>query len=274
MIPPEAHSGGGDILGHFAATRGAHLHARGKAATAILLSRLRCTPGDSVLELGCGTGATLVACASRYPEAKLTGTDVSESMLAAAASRLRFCGLTDRVALALMADSCPTAFPSGAFNTVYCESVLAIQGPQLLPRILMELRRILAPGGSLWCNETLWCAGTSKTEIERINDQCKRHFGIVQSNSEYTNTEAWAKLFESHSFTVLSAEPVDGLPPAPSPAGWAERRSAAYSLAGKVRTFCTPRLLRAELRYRRSAASLAIPPQTLEGVLFELRKTG
>jgi SAM-dependent methyltransferase len=84
------------ILDFFAATHSPHLHARGAGATDLLLNALRIQEGQRILEIGFGTGQTLVEIAARWPGVALFGVEKSPRMLATARRRLRFCGLNDK----------------------------------------------------------------------------------------------------------------------------------------------------------------------------------
>lgn len=64
-----------------------------------LIARLAPAPGQSVLEIGCGTGRNLVAAARRYPLAHFHGIDVSEAMLATARRSIARAGLSSRIAV-------------------------------------------------------------------------------------------------------------------------------------------------------------------------------
>lgn len=64
-----------------------------------LVERLRPAPGESVLEIGCGTAWNLTQIAARYPDAKLFGVDISRNMLATAAASLLRKGLSHRIML-------------------------------------------------------------------------------------------------------------------------------------------------------------------------------
>ena len=48
----------------------------------------RCSPGQSLLDIGCGTGRNLALIGQRYPAARLYGLDAAEPMLEIAARRL------------------------------------------------------------------------------------------------------------------------------------------------------------------------------------------
>ncbi len=65
-----------------------------------MIASLRPSPGDAVLEIGCGTGRNLIAAAHRYPQARFFGLDVSTAMLATAATSVARAGLAGRIRLA------------------------------------------------------------------------------------------------------------------------------------------------------------------------------
>ena len=54
-----------------------------------LLAEMAVTPGQTVLEIGCGTGRNLAKLAYRYPAAQLYGIDASQQMLETAHLNLR-----------------------------------------------------------------------------------------------------------------------------------------------------------------------------------------
>ena len=64
-----------------------------------LIEDLGARPGETVCEVGCGTGRNLVLLARRYPETRFMGLDASEEMLKSARAKLAGAGLTERVAL-------------------------------------------------------------------------------------------------------------------------------------------------------------------------------
>jgi S-adenosylmethionine-diacylgycerolhomoserine-N-methlytransferase len=66
----------------------------------LLIERLNAGSGDSVLEIGCGTGRNLVRAASRYPHAKFFGIDISTEMLMSAKQAIDRRRLSQRVFLA------------------------------------------------------------------------------------------------------------------------------------------------------------------------------
>ncbi len=248
------------------------LHARGETATRLLIDRLGCSKGDAVLDLGCGTGATLVSLASRYPGISLSGVDISHAMLDAAASRLKFCRLAERVALHPAAPSGALPFGDGAFDRIYGESVLAILDDPAAEAVTSELRRVLAPGGRACFNETLWREGTPMAEIERINGYCLAHFGIIQSSRTRASLSDWMSFFGSHGLSVISAEPIDAIPVPPGARNAAERTSRLFTLAGRLKEWANPRRSRRRRRFESAARSLVLREQRMEGILFTLRR--
>ncbi|MEP3673122.1 MAG: class I SAM-dependent methyltransferase [Hyphomicrobiales bacterium] len=65
-----------------------------------LLDDLKPEYGESVLEVGCGTGRNLIMAARKYPWAKFYGLDISEEMLITARANVEKAGFSDRITLA------------------------------------------------------------------------------------------------------------------------------------------------------------------------------
>ena len=65
-----------------------------------LIDGLDVGPGDSVLEIGCGTGRNLILAAGRYPLSRFYGIDISSVMLDSATKAIGRARLSQRVVVA------------------------------------------------------------------------------------------------------------------------------------------------------------------------------
>lgn len=104
-----------------------------------LLARVPLHSAAYVVDLGCGPGNSTALLAQRYPQARITGVDTSEAMLASARQRLPS-------ACFVQADMAHWA-PEQAPDLIYANAALqwVSDHDQLLPRLFDQL----APGGVL-----------------------------------------------------------------------------------------------------------------------------
>jgi S-adenosylmethionine-diacylgycerolhomoserine-N-methlytransferase len=116
----------------------------------LLVDRLAPAPGDSILEIGCGTGRNLILAAKRYPDVSCFGIDVSTEMLTSATRAIARGGLPSRVRVA-HADA--TAFdPRRLFGTARFERVFISYSLSMIPAwpaVLDGAIACLTPGGEL-----------------------------------------------------------------------------------------------------------------------------
>ena len=64
-----------------------------------MIRELGLRPGETVVEVGCGTARNLIQIARRYPEARLFGLDASSEMLRTAMHNVAAAGLGERIML-------------------------------------------------------------------------------------------------------------------------------------------------------------------------------
>ena len=160
--------------------------------------------GRSVLDVGCGAGAALRELAEQYPEADLTGCDISPLAVGTAASlnedfvkagRMRFlqCGVPD------------LPFADGAFDTAFSVESLYFWRDQVAG--LKEIRRVLAPGG--WFMTALEMAGGAMNErqlaiVEHLRMRCPDldelrallvSAGFADVTAEFEPEHRWLRAF-------------------------------------------------------------------------------
>lgn len=110
-----------------------------------------------LLDVACGTGVLLSLLHERIPSAKLAGIDGSQDMLALAHKRLT--GVPHhRLEHVVLGPNTETEFPFPAesFDVITCTNALhAMPDPEAL---LIDLYRLLAPGGHLVLEDFVWRA--------------------------------------------------------------------------------------------------------------------
>ncbi|MEM7103594.1 MAG: class I SAM-dependent methyltransferase [Bacteroidota bacterium] len=219
------------VLSHYASINAEFLHGAGMAGTEQLFSYLPIHDHQNVLEIGFGTGASLVRLKGRFPDLEVCGIEASELMLQKAKKRFRWSGLSPTHLKVKGVP--PYPFEHDSFDIIYIESVLAILSLEKIDAILTEIFRLLKPGGHFGLNETIWLPEISSAEISRINDACFRKYGIIQSNEELEDANSWASTIESKGFKQLITEPV--VPKAwNKKTSWVEKRSRLFTLFGKI----------------------------------------
>lgn len=106
-------------------------------------------PGESVLEIGFGTGNTLLHLANAVgSEGHACGIDVSDGMRDVATQKVADAGMSDRVDLKV-ADAVALPWPDDTFDAVYLSFTLELFNDEDVPNVLAEARRVLKPGGRL-----------------------------------------------------------------------------------------------------------------------------
>jgi ubiquinone/menaquinone biosynthesis C-methylase UbiE len=105
--------------------------------------------GERILEIGFGTGQSLVTLARAVGAAgRVSGIDLSEGMTRVARQRLESAGLEDRVELR-MAAAPPLPWSDSTFDAVTMSFTLELFPEEVIPELLAETRRVLRPAGRL-----------------------------------------------------------------------------------------------------------------------------
>jgi ubiquinone/menaquinone biosynthesis C-methylase UbiE len=110
---------------------------------------LKPRPGETILEIGFGTGHTLVALAKAVgPNGKVFGLDLSDKMARLAKEHLAQAGLLDRARLRC-GDAAQLPYTAGGLDAVFMSFTLELFDTPEIPKVLSECHRVLRPGGRL-----------------------------------------------------------------------------------------------------------------------------
>ncbi len=113
------------------------------------LEQLNVKEGETVLEVGFGTGHCLEDMARRVGKTgKAYGIDISSGMLEITRERLEKAGLTERVEL-YRGDAMSMPYENEMFDAVFMSFALELFDTPEIPVVLKEIKRVLKPNGRL-----------------------------------------------------------------------------------------------------------------------------
>ena len=108
---------------------------------------LNVQPGEHVLEIGYGTGNTMIHLATAVgPSGKVSGIDVSTGMRDVATRKLASKGFADRVDLGV-GDARHLPYEDDQFDAVFASFTLELFPLDDIPAVLAEVSRVLKPEG-------------------------------------------------------------------------------------------------------------------------------
>lgn len=120
-----------------------------RPAVARGLVMLDASPGESVLDVGCGPGVALVQLARAVrPGGRAFGVDLSLWMCRVADRRIQRAHVTD-VASVVEGDASRLPLAGRSFDVCFISFTLELFDTPEIPDVLSELRRVLRPGGRI-----------------------------------------------------------------------------------------------------------------------------
>ncbi len=113
------------------------------------LQKLAPRPGEHILEVGFGTGHSLVELARAVgPTGKIFGVDISEEMVTLTSELLQREGLSDRVEL-ICGDAETLPYDDNSLDGVFTSFTFELFDTPEIPQVLAEWKRVLKPRGRL-----------------------------------------------------------------------------------------------------------------------------
>lgn len=113
------------------------------------IQQLTPNTGESILEIGCGTGQAVVRIAEQVGSSgKVFGVDISNGMLNVAQARVKKMRSGDQVML-LCGDGMKLPFEVGCFDGILISFTLELFDSPEIPLVLAECKRCLRTGGRI-----------------------------------------------------------------------------------------------------------------------------
>ena len=138
------------------------------------LKKLDAREGETILELGFGTGHCISAIAKAVGDSgKVYGIDISEGMLGITSQRLDKEGLSERVELNC-GDATTLPYPDGFFDAVFMSFTLELFDTPEIPYVLEQCRRVLKDGGRI-CMVAM-SGSTSPGTMMKLYEWAHRNF--------------------------------------------------------------------------------------------------
>lgn len=226
------------------------LHPGSKKSTDFFIQEILKRNPNSVLEIGCGTGASLVSLASNNIN-NLTGIDINPYQVEMAKKRIQYCGLQDSIQIYQSSNSEKLPFEDNSIDIVFAESVLGILKHHDLIFLINEVKRVLSPNGIFLTNDAIWKENLSQSEVEKINRRTLKNFGLIQSSGKLIGLNDWINFFKSAGFNCINMVNIDNLPPsALSSLNSLERKSKEFTFLQKQNSLFNLSQIFNELTYR------------------------
>lgn len=163
-------------------------HPGGMHSTKLWMHLISLQPTDRVLEVGCGTGRTLLELQRRFG-CSVTGVDIRKSMIQKARRRAKEMKQTARFETA-DAESLP--FRDSEFDFVVSESVHVFCNPALS---LKEAHRVLSPGGKM--------VNVEMVVMEPVTESWRAGVASTYGVKQVPDLSGWKRLYFAAGFSSV-----------------------------------------------------------------------
>lgn len=181
----------------FAAEVGLTKHIGGNEATDILADLCRIGAEKTVLDVGCGVGATPIYLVENYG-CRVVGVDIRPKMVERCIERAQAAGLLgDRVEFRV-GDALDLPFEDESFDAVISESVVGLAEDK--QTALNEYTRVTVTGGYVGLNDSVWLKLPPPPEVVAWASQ------DVGSNVEPLTVAEWTETLEGAGLHEIVAQ--------------------------------------------------------------------
>jgi len=166
-------------------------HIGGIKTTRQLIEWCGITPGQYVLDVGCGTGYAACLLAKEY-QVDVAVVDITPTVLEEARKRVAREKVSNKVKV-IEADAHALPFPSDTFDAVLAESVLIFCEKA---KVASEVYRVLKPGGFFADNEVTYV----KPPPAQLRPLASKFLG---AEVEILQEHEWLAIYEGEGFEVI-----------------------------------------------------------------------
>jgi len=166
-------------------------HMGGLLATRRLIELCGITPGQYVLDVGCGTGYTACLLAKKY-QVDVVAADITSTVLEEAKKRIAREKVGNKVKV-IEADAHALPFPPNTFDAVLAESVLVFCEKA---KVSSEVYRVLKPDGIFGNNEAT-CVKPPPAQLRSLASK------ILGADVEILQEDEWRAIYGETGFEVL-----------------------------------------------------------------------
>jgi cyclopropane fatty-acyl-phospholipid synthase-like methyltransferase len=164
------------------------------AHTDLVASLAQLSPGQHVLDIGCGIGAPAVRMARNHG-CHVTGINISREQIRQGTQMIEQEGMSEQVAIQF-GDARSLPFADGSFDAIVCVEVAGdiCVTEQDKHTLVSEMLRVLRPGGLVGFSDLALHTAPSKQERRVLR-------AVFYDNGEGLVSD-WAGIFQAHGFAV------------------------------------------------------------------------